>query len=218
MSLRKIGKLVSLLLLYYLLAWYSTRILENIEYENYLIRAWQSSFYKLDVRCIHWITMRIAIWVAVFLELMRLENPLTIYLFIRERNFISLFIKTYCKCLLEVIFYFGLAMLAMAAYFFLLTGSWEVFGGLWQEKTAVIVLRESLDGLNFCLAAYFLYCFTKHAEISFLVILTLRLLLGFAVKGEHIGVWTELFVNILLAAGTLYYASRNFVKRLNGDN
>ena len=126
MSLRKIGKLVSLLLLYYLLAWYSTRILENIEYENYLIRAWQSSFYKLDVRCIHWITMRIAIWVAVFLELMRLENPLTIYLFIRERNFISLFIKTYCKCLLEVIFYFGLAMLAMAAYFFLLTGSWEV--------------------------------------------------------------------------------------------
>ena len=180
MSLRKIGKLVSLLLLYYLLAWYSTRILENIEYENYLIRAWQSSFYKLDVRCIHWIAMRIAIWIAVFLELMRLENPLTIYLFIRERNFISLFIKTYCKCLLEVIFYFGLAMLAMAAYF--------------------------------------LYCFTKHAEISFLVILTLRLLLGFAVKGEHIGVWTELFVNILLAAGTLYYASRNFVKRVNGDN
>ena len=86
MFLRKCTRLISVSLLFYLLAWYS-RIFLNENTEELLVSMWNRAFQRFGPDCIYWITMRLAAWITIYLHLLRLEGGFTVYLFLRKRSY-----------------------------------------------------------------------------------------------------------------------------------
>lgn len=215
--MKKIVKTVCFVLLCCLLAQYSVRIIGTDDQYHFLARAWESTFTKFNAKCIHWIGMRVTIWIYVYLIMMRLENSFTIYLFIRQRNFMKLFIRMYARCLRSVMLYYGLAMIIMAICFHITLQEESFWQLLFQNDILIIYTRECAASLNFCLTAYFIYCLIKRMELGFLVTLGSRLLLFIFMNGLNIPIITELFINVILTGIVLYYAAHNFAERIKGE-
>ena len=83
MFLRKPVKLISMALLFFLLAWYSRLFLMETG-EDLLVCTWNRTFHRFEADCIYWITMRLAAWILIYLHLLRLESGFSIYLFLTE--------------------------------------------------------------------------------------------------------------------------------------
>lgn len=193
---------------------YSITLFGIDNFENFLVYVWSSSFTKFDAKCIHWIALRLTIWIYVFFIMMCLENCFTVYLFIRQRNYITLFVKMYGKCLLAVGTYYGLAMVIMGLLIAIITQDISYIRIIADKTIIKIIVLECLDCLNLCLFAYLLYCCSKRMEISFVLALVGRLLFQCFLEGKQIEMPLKLGVNLLLTVGVLLYSSYNFMERV----
>lgn len=216
MSLRKTIKPISFILLCCLLAMYSLKMPEDEYSGNILVNTWESGFVRFDAKCIHWISLRISVWIYVFLRMLRLENGFTIYIFIRQRNFIVLFFKMYVKCIGCVLLYFAMAMTVMAAVFSVSVSGSDFGKMLFCQELGRIFIKECIESLNFCLIAYFIYCCTKKMEIAFLITLACGLLLEAVTQGNGVFFLTVIVSNIVLVVSVLNYAAHNFAERIKG--
>lgn len=215
--MKRILKLISLSVIYCLIACYVVRRFGVESKDNILFYAWTSYYFKFDVQCIHWIVMRLVNWIYIFMIMMQLESAFTIYLYVRERNFLTLFVKMYARCLLSTVIYLGVEIVTMALCFALIIQKDIMFFLTMNRELFLIFVSECISCLNFCLIAYLLYCCIKKMEISFLLTLVNRLLFGFFMKGEQIEVMPALIANIVLVGIVLFYAAHNFVERLKGE-
>lgn len=187
-----------------------------------LIYSWAIDFDKFDTVCIHWIAMRIAIWLYVLWKMLWLEQSFMLYLFIRERNYKKMFIKQYGKCVMNAVVYFGAQMLIFAIIFLQYSGSAGNIAQCFLQKELWLVFLNQVTGvLNLCLLIYFLYCITKKVEISFLIVLGARLLMGFTAgsitKYTYVSLILNLALNGVLIIGVLYFASAKFYDRIQGE-
>lgn len=217
MFLRKLARLISFILLCLLLAWYSCTVLASEAPTNMLLGTWESTFHRFGSRCIHWILMRIACWMWVYLRMLRLENGFSLYLFIRKRNYMSLFIRMYADCVCIAVFYFVCASIIMAFYFAVVIPGERVGHLLFDTGIPGALVVEIVGCLTLCLAAYFIYCCTKRTELGMLIALAGRIVLGYLFHGRRLGVAAGLAVNVVLAAMVLYLAARNFAKRIQRE-
>lgn len=214
--MKKIIKPGSLLILYLLLAWYSTQILEDYSKGYFLIDAWEKSFTKMGVWCIYWIALRLSMWSYAFLFMLRMETPLTVYLFVRKRNYLSLFLKRYVRCIAGVALGYCLAMTVMEGYFAFAVQGESFIDVIGQKELVSILLRESLDCLNVCLVGYFVYCCSKRMEYGFAFAIIGRILLELVLQRRQIeiGAGIMLCINVVMAFGVLKYSAYNFMERI----
>ncbi len=187
-----------------------------------LLSAWTVDFDKFDTVCIHWIAMRIVIWLYILWKMLWLEQSFMLYLFIRERNYKKMFIRQYGKCIMGTAVYFGVQFLSFAVMF--CQNGARFSDVLWcfgQKELWEIFLNETVGALNLCLLIYLLYCMFQKAEISFLVVLGMRLLLGFTVggitKNLQISLMSGLALNGVLFIIVMNQAGANFYDRVQGE-
>ncbi len=215
MFLKKRIKLISMILLFCLLAWYSRSYLMETE-EELLLHIWNRTFHRFGPDCIYWIAMRLTAWIAVYLHLLRLENGFSVYLFLRQKSYGKVFLHTYAGCMGRAVCYYGAGTLIMAI-FFGLVGSGVNPGELLQQSGLLRILaEESLEALSFCLAAYVVHCFFRKAEAGFLAILAGRLLLNFATGGERPMLPVQVAANLILMCVVFFLAFRNFAEKYIG--
>lgn len=217
-----VKKTCGLILLNILLWTYSVRMTGYIPDFASLIRRWSADFEQFNAACIHWFAMRITIWLFVLWRLLWLEQRFMLYLFIRERNYMKMFVKQYVMCLIDTIFYFSIQL-----FVFAVQAAWydkEVHGvlyGLVQPELWIVLVNEIFGVLNMCMFVYGLYCIIGKAETSFLLVLTARLILGCMAGGFTQYLDAGLVVNILgnavLLAGVMYLAGRGFYDRMLGE-
>ena len=90
-----------------------------------------------------------------------------------------------------------------------------------QKELWIVFINQIAGVLNLCLLIYFLYCITQKAEISFLIVLGVRLLLGFTVGNitnyTYMSLIFNLALNGVLVIGVLYFASAKFYDRIQGE-
>lgn len=217
MFLRKLARSISFVLLCLLLAWYSWTFLAPEEPPNILLGTWESTFHRFGSHCIHWILMRIACWMWVYLRMLRLENGFSLYLFIRNRNFMSLFLRMYKECVCIAVLYYVCASVIMAFYFAAVIPGESAGRLLFDTGIPRTLVIEIMGCLTLCLVAYFIYCCTKRTELGMLIALAGRIALGYLFHGRRLGVAAGLAVNVVLAVVVLYLAARNFAKRIQGE-
>ena len=219
----KIAKSLFYLIILNALLWmYSERIFGLQSDFTSLICLWTKDFDKFDTMCIHWITMRISIWLYVLWKTLWLEQSFMLYLFVRERNYKKMFAKQYKKCVLGTVIYFGIQILVFAVLFI-----WNgnkvssVLQCFFRVELWVVIINEVIGVLNLCLSIYLIYCVTRRIEISFLAVLGARLLLGFIIGSMAKYMYAKLFFNIvfivILLAGVIDYAGAKFYDRIQGD-
>lgn len=212
MFLKKRVKLISMILLFCLLVWYSRAYLMETE-EALLLRIWDRSFRRFGPDCIYWIAMRLAAWIAVYLHLLRLENGFSIYLFLRQRSYGKVFLRTYIGCVGRAVCYYGAGTVIMAV-FHGLTVSGVNPGILLQQSGLLLILaEEGLEALSFCLAAYVLHFIFRKAETGFLTVLAGRLLLNFATGGGRPALPIQLAVNQIMVCLVYLFAFRDFAEK-----
>ncbi len=210
--MRKLVKLVSMALLFCLLAWYSQAFLRETG-EELLVRTWNHTFYRFGPDCIYWITMRLAAWIPVYMHLLRLESGFSIYLFLRQKSYGKVFLHTYMGCVGRAVCYYGVGTLVMA-FFCGLTVSGVNPGNLLQQGGLLLVLvEEGLEALSFCLAAYVVHCIFRKAEAGFLVVLAGRLLLNFVTGGGRPALPVQLAANLIMICVVFFLAFRDFAEK-----
>jgi hypothetical protein len=183
---------------------------------NLLQCVWEIRFTRINGECIQWIGMRLIGWILVYLTMMRLESRFTIFLFIRQRNYLTLFLKMYVNCLYRVLLYFALSMAVMAFFYSGISDVKTVGMMLFRKEMFAIYIKECFGCLNFCLAVYLVYCLTKRAEISFLAVLACRLMGGVFIQGLEVGMIAGIALNLLLAGVALMLSAHNFADRISG--
>lgn len=182
-----------------------------------LMRSWMRGFSNIDAAYIHWIALRICIWLCVLWNMLQLEKSFCLYLFIREHNFKRIFMKQYIKCVYETILYFTLQAIVFAVL-------WNMEGekqGIWRffENRVIwmIILKECVAALNFCLLVYGLYCCLKRIEIGFIFMSLFELAIRFILGDREIILMPELFLNIVLTIAVMNYSSVKFYERIQGE-
>lgn len=212
MFLKKRVELISMILLFCLLAWYSRSYLMETE-EELLLHIWDRTFQRFGPDCIYWIAMRITAWITVYLHLLRLESGFSIYLFLRQKSYGKVFLHTYTGCMGRAVCYYGAGTLIMAVFFGLM-GSGVDLGELLQQSGLLQTLaEESLEALSFCLAAYVAHCVFRKAEAGFLVILAGRLLLNFATGGVRPALPIQTAVNLIMTCVVFFFSFRDFAEK-----
>lgn len=217
MCLRRIGKLVSIVLLYFMLTWYAKNSMLISNGKEFLEAAWQSYFSAVNAQCIYWIALRLGIWISILMLMVRLETPFTIYLFLRKRNYISLFLKMYIECILYALVLYSMAMAVMAVVFWVMAPGTHLVEIIGNKNLVEMIIWECLDCLNICLVAYILFCLTRRMETGVIVALSGRILLGIVMEGEKPGTNAELCLQVLLAIGSLIYSAYSFTERIKGE-
>lgn len=212
MFLKKCVKLISMIMLFCLLAWYSRCYLVETDKEL-LLRIWNCTFHRFGPDCIYWIAMRLTVWIAVYLHLLRLKSGVSIYLFLRQRSYGKVFLSTYAGCAGRAVCYYGAGTLIMAV-FFGLTGSGVDPGELLQQSDLLRILaEESLEALSFCLAAYAVHCVFRKAEVGFLVILAGRLLMNLVSNGVRPALQVQAAVNLIMICVVFFLGFRDFTEK-----
>lgn len=212
MFLRKRVRLVSMSLLFCLLAWYSRSFLREVG-EELLVSMWNHTFYKLGPDCVYWIAMRLTAWIFIYLHLLRLDSGFSIYLFLRQRSYGKVFLHTYAGCIGRAVYYYGAGTLVMAIFHGLALSSMDIGSLLWQRGLLHILAEESLEALSFCLAAYVIHCIFRKAEAGFLAVLAGRLLLNFATGGGRPVLSVQLAVNLVMICVVFFFAFRDFAEK-----
>lgn len=216
----KIARKICILIGLNILLWiYSERVYGIESSYLALVQSWMRGFSKLDAACIHWIAMRIYVWLYILWNILWLEKSFALYLFIREHNFKRMFIKQYIRCFYETILYFAIQVIVFAALFYMHSGEGRsivnAFGNIeiWQ-----IVFEECITALNFSLLVYFLYCYSKKVEVGFILVLLLKILISFVFKNRvEWGVLLALILNAGLTFITMTYSSVKFYERVQGE-
>lgn len=212
MFLRRPVKLISMTLLFCLLAWYSRLFLMETG-EELVVCAWNRTFHRFGADCIYWISMRLAAWVSIYLHLLRLENGFSIYLFLRQRSYGKVFLCTYAGCIWRAVCYYGVGTLVMAVFHSLTLPGMDMGSLLWQSELLQVLTEEGLEALSFCLAAYVLHCAFKHAEAGFLAVLAGRLLLNFVTGGNRPAMSVQIAVNLIMICVVFFLAFRDFAEK-----
>lgn len=212
MFLKKRIELISMTMLFCLLAWYSHSYLMETDKEL-LLHIWNRTFHRFGPDCIYWIAMRLTVWIAVYLHLLRLESGFSIYLFLRQKSYGKVFLGTYAGCVGKAVCYYGAGTLIMAI-FFGLTGSGVDLGELLQQSGLLLILaEESMEALSFCLAAYVAHCVFRKAEAGFLAVLAGRLLLNFVTSGVRPALPVQIAVNLIMICVVFFIAFRDFAEK-----
>lgn len=200
---------------------YSQRLTEYAPDFAGLFGQWTADFDRFNAMCIHWIAMRIAAWLSALWQMLWLEQRFMIYLFIRERNYRKMFVRQYERCVLGVVGYFAAQLLVFAALAVRSYGVSFVCSGFPQMELWAAWINEILGALNFCLLVYGLYCKTRRAEISFLLVLAARMALGCAVGGLsqylYLCLAVNLFGNMILTVCVMNVAGAGFYDRVQGE-
>lgn len=212
MFLRKHIKLISFVLLFNIFAWYSQRYLGEVS-EGILVQTWNCTFKRFNAACIYWMTLRLPIWILIYLQLLHLENKFSVYLFIRQGNYRKIFICVYIKCICIVACYFAVGTIIMAVYHSVLILGMNVLDILFYDEVMQILVEEGLECLSCCLLAYIIHCGIKKAEVGFLIVLVGRLLFNFATDGIRQGLPIQMIANLLLVFAVFYIAFRDFSEK-----
>lgn len=212
MFLRKCTRLISVSLLFYLLAWYS-RIFLNENTEELLVSMWNRAFQRFGPDCIYWITMRLAAWITIYLHLLRLEGGFTVYLFLRKRSYGRVFVGTYIGCVGLAVCYYGVGTVIMAICHGIVLPGIEVGNLLGQRGLPLILVEEGLEALSFCLTAYVVHCLFRKAETGFLAVLAGRMILNFVTGGARPRLPVQLAVHLVVASLTFLMAFRDFTEK-----
>lgn len=212
MFLRKPVKLISMALLFFLLAWYSRLFLMETG-EELLVCTWNHTFHRFGADCIYWIAMRLAAWISIYLHLLRLESGFSIYLFLRQRSYGKVFLRTYAGCIGRAVCYYGVGTLVMAVFHSLTLPGVDMGSLLWQSDLLRALAEEGLEALSFCLAAYVVHCVFRHAEAGFLAVLAGRLLLNFVTGGNRPVLPVQIAVNLIMICVVFFLAFRNFAEK-----
>lgn len=213
MSLKKHIRLISIILLFCLLAWYSQHFLGEVQ-QDILWRTWNRSFSRLNADCIYWITLRLTVWILIYLRLLRLENGFSIYLFLRQGSYWKIFMRTYLECIGMAVCYFGIGTLIMAIYHSVMSLGLNAAHLLWQNGLLQILAEEGLECLSFCLMAYMAHWFFKKAEAGFLVVLAGRLFLNFATGGGRQELPVQVAVNLVMVGMVFFIAFHDFTEKM----
>ena len=212
MFLRKHVKLISMVMLFCLLAWYSRLFLMETG-EELLVRMWNRTFHRFGADCIYWITMRLTAWISVYLHLLRLESGFSIYLFLRQRSYGKVFLRNYTGCIGRAACYYGAGTLAMAVFYSLTLPGMNIGSLLWQGGLLRALAEEGLEALSFCLVAYVVHCVFRHAETGFLVVLAGRLLLNFVTGGDRPAMPVQIAVNLIMICMVFFLTFRDFAEK-----
>ena len=212
MFLKKCVKLISMILLFCLLAWYSRSYLMETG-EELLLHIWDITFHRFGPDCIYWIAMRLTAWIAVYLHLLRLESGFSIYLFLRQKSYGKVFLGTYAGCIGKVVCYYGAGTLIMAIFLGLMGAGVDLGELLQQGGLLLILAEESLEALSFCLAAYVFHCIFRKAETGFLAVLAGRLLLNFVTSGVRPALPVQTAVNLIMICVVFFLAFRDFSEK-----
>lgn len=212
MFLRKRVRLISMFLLFCLLAWYSRSYLRK-NGEELLVSVWNHTFHRFGPDCIYWITMRLAAWISIYLYLLRLESGFSVYLFLRQRSYGKVFTGTYIGCIRIAVFYYGVGTLIMTVCHWAALPDIDAVSLLQQTGLPLILAEEGLEALSFCLAAYAVHGLFRKAEAGFLAVLAGRLVLNFATGGARPGLSVQLAVNLVMAGLVFLMAFRDFTEK-----
>lgn len=209
---RKPVKLISMALLFCLLAWYSRFFLMETG-EELLVCTWNRTFHRFGADCIYWIAVRLTAWILIYLHLLRLESGFFIHLFLRQRSYGRVFLHTYAGCIGRAVCYYGVGTLVMAVFHGLTLPGMNMGSLLWQSGLLRALAEESLEALSFCLAAYVVHCAFRHAEAGFLTVLAGRLMLNFVTGGNRLAMPVQVAVNLIMICVVFFLAFRNFAEK-----
>lgn len=200
------------------LMWIYSEALYGIE-DDYveLMRSWMRGFHNIDAAYIHWIALRICIWLCVLWNMLQLEKSFCLYLFIREHNFKRIFMKQYIKCVCETILYFMLQAFVFAVLLYIWGEKQGIRISFENREMGMIILKECIAALNFCLLVYGLYCCLKKIEISFIFIFLFELIIRVIPGNGEINLMPELLLNIGLVIAVMNYSSAGFYERIQGE-
>lgn len=212
MFLRKHVKLISMVMLFFLLAWYSRLFLMETG-EVLLVCTWNRTFHRFGADCIYWITMRLPAWISIYLHLLRLDSGFSIYLFLRQRSYGKIFLRTYAGCIGKTVCYYGVGTLVMAVFHCLTLPGMDMGSLLWQSGLLRALAEEGLEALSFCLAAFVLHCAFRHVEAGFLAVLAGRLLLNFITGGNRPALPVQAAVNLIMICVVFFLAFRDFAEK-----
>lgn len=212
MFLRKPVKLISMVMFFCLLAWYSRLFLMETS-EKLLVCTWNHTFHRFGADCIYWIAMRLAAWISIYLHLLCLESGFSIYLFLRQRSYGKAFLHTYAGCIGRAVCYYGIGTLVMAVFHGLTLPGMDMGSLLWQSDLLWVLAEEGLEALSFCLAAYVLHCAFRHAEAGFLAVLAGRLLLNFITGGNRPAIPVQIAINLIMMCVVFFLAFRDFAEK-----
>lgn len=214
MYLRKHAKRISTALLFGLLVWYAWSYLRESG-DDLLVSMWNRTFHKFGPDCIYWVTLRLTAWIVVYLHLLRLESGFSVYLFLRQRSYGKVFLRTYAGCMGRAAGYYGMMTLAVVVLHSLaLSGAGTGTGSLLgQRGLPGILAEESLEAVSFCLAAYLVHWVFRHAEAGFLAAAAGRLLLNTVTGGGRPALPAQLAVCLVLTGVVFTLAFRNFVEK-----
>ena len=157
--------------------------------------------------------MRLAVWIVIYLHLLRLESGFSIYLFLRQRSYVRVFAGTYIGCIGMAVCYYGVGTLIMAVCHGAALPGIDAGSLLWQTGLPLILAEEGLEALSFCLAAYAVYCLFRKAEAGFLAVLAGRLVLNFVTGGVRPGLPIQLAVNLGMICVVFLLAFRDFAEK-----
>ena len=212
MCLKKLRKLISMALLFGMLAWYSQLFLLETG-EELLVCIWNCTFHRFGPDCVYWITMRITAWLSVYINLLRLESGFSICLFIRQRSYGKVFLRTYMGCARRAVCYYGVGTLVMAIFIGLAGGGINPGKMLRQSGLLLSLAEESLEALSFGLGAYAVHFVFGKAEAGFLAVLAGRLLLNFATGGVRPALPVQIAVNMIMIGVVFFLAFRDFAEK-----
>lgn len=214
MFLRKHVRPVSMLLLFCLLTGYSRSFLPETR-ETFLFSVWNRTFCRFGPDCIYWIAMRLAAWIWVYLQLLRLDSGFSVYLFLRQRSYGKVFIRTYGACMGMTLCYYGAGTLIMAVCHGAALPGVDVGSLLWRAGLPLVLVlaEEGLEALSFCLGAYALHCVFRNAVAGFLGILAGRILLNFATGGARPALSLQIAANLALTGIVFFTAFHDFTEK-----
>lgn len=212
MYLRKHAKLVSMAVLFCLLAGYSRSYLK-VTGKEFLFAVWNCTFRRFGPDCIYWIAMRLAAWISVYLHLLRLDNGFSVYLFLRQKSFGKVFMRTYGACMGMALCYYGAGTVIIAVCHGATLPGADVGCLLWQTGLPLILAEEGLEALSFCLGAYALHCVFRNATAGFLAVLAGRILLNFATGGARPALFFQIAANLALTGIVFLTAFHDFTEK-----
>lgn len=213
MLARRIGAPVLFCLLFCLLVLYTEKSTLAEMGEGLLVSMWNSTFQFFDANCLYWISLRLAAWLVVYAHLLRLEGGFSIYLFLRQKSYGRVFLRTYLGCIGRAACYFCVGTVVMALFFDLTMPGLRFGSLLWQDGLLLALAEEILEALSVCLLAFLVRCISKKAEIGFLVALVARLVLNFVSSGERPSLLVQLPVNLVLSCAVFFLTFRNFAEK-----
>lgn len=212
MYLKKHAKWVSIILLFVLLALYSSGFLPDAK-SDILVATWTQTFHRVDGNCVYWIVLRLCAWILVYLRLLRLDCEFSIYLYLRQRSYLKIYARTCLESLAIIVSYYTVCTLVMAfchsMFIKISIGTLLV-----QEHLPTVLAEECLECLSFCLAAYLLNCVLSKPEASFAVALVLRVILNFITNGMRPKISIQVVTCVVVLSASYWISYRGFERKI----